>query len=67
MKKQTITETLRQIIRDSGISKRQLAKETGVDRMSITFFMQGKELHSNNINKLADYFGYELTKKKEAK
>jgi transcriptional regulator with XRE-family HTH domain len=67
MKKLSITDTLRQAIIDSGKSKRQLAKETGVDRMSITFFMQGKEMHSNNINKLAEYFGYELTKKEGAK
>ena len=67
MKKLSITDTLRQAIIDSGKSKRHLAKETDVDRMSITFFMQGKEMHSNNINKLAEYFGYELTKKEGAK
>ena len=65
MKKLNVTETLRKAITDSGISKRQLAKETGVDRMSITFFMQGTELPSDNINKLAEFFGYALVKVKK--
>lgn len=61
----TITETLRQAIKDSGKSMRLLAKESGVDRMSLTWFMEGRSLHAGNIDKLAEYFGLVLVPKKK--
>lgn len=67
MKKETVTEILRRTIAESGISKRRLSIETGVDRMSITFFLKGKPLHSSNVDRLAEYFGLTLVKQEERK
>lgn len=66
-KKETITEILRRTIRESGISQRRLSIETGVDRMSINFFMRGRALHSDNLDVLAEYFGLTLVKREERK
>jgi hypothetical protein len=44
-----------------------LSIETGVDRMSITFFLKGKPLHSSNVARLAEYFGLTLVKQEERK
>ena len=62
-KKETITDLLRKAIRESGISQRRLSIETGVDRMSINFFMRGRALHSDNLDVLAEYFGLTLVRK----
>ncbi len=61
----TIEETLRKAILKSGKSRFQIAKETGVTEAQLCRFMQGKTLTLPSAQKLADFFGLELTKKKK--
>ena len=66
----TITETLRQTIAESGMSFKGLETATGVKRQSLMKFARGEQsLRLDIADKLAEYFGLELqqTKKRKAK
>ena len=58
-----ITTALRQAILDSGLPLLRLANETGVQRASLSRFVRGKNsLRLDVADKLAAYFGLELTR-----
>ncbi len=61
----TLSEKLKRACHKSGETRYQLAKETGLDYASLHRFLDGKTgLNSTSMDKLADYLGYELVKKK---
>ena len=57
----TISDILRQAIRDSGLSVRRLSIHTGINRHCITRFLEGYQLTSDNLDTLAHYFDLTLT------
>ena len=58
-----ITGVLRQAIIESGLPLLRIANETGVQRASLSRFVRGKNsLRLDVADKLAAYFGLELTK-----
>ena len=58
-----ITEALRRAILDSGMPLLRIANETGVQRASLSRFVRGKHsLRLDVADKLAAYFGLEMTK-----
>ncbi|MCC6486354.1 MAG: helix-turn-helix transcriptional regulator [Candidatus Hydrogenedentes bacterium] len=63
---QSITETLKRAIRDSGKSLKSIAQETGVERMSISRFMSGAQtLRLDKADILCAYFGIEISQKQK--
>jgi plasmid maintenance system antidote protein VapI len=60
-KPQTISESLRAAITDSGIALLKLQEETGVQRASISRFLRGeRSLRLDMADRLAVYFKLEL-------
>jgi plasmid maintenance system antidote protein VapI len=58
-----ISDLLRRIIAESGVSYNSLQKETGVTRASIMRFVRGDQyLRLDMADRLAAYFGLELRK-----
>jgi plasmid maintenance system antidote protein VapI len=58
-----ISDVLRRAILDSGLPLLRIAKETGVQRASLSRFVRGKNsLRLDMADKLATYFGLELVK-----
>jgi plasmid maintenance system antidote protein VapI len=58
-----LTDVLRQAILDSGLPLLRIAKDTGVQRASLSRFVRGKNsLRLDMADKLAAYFGLKLTK-----
>jgi len=65
-KKQMITQALRDAINDSDFSFAALERETGVVRQSLMKFARGeRSLRLDMADRLADFFGLEITSKKE--
>lgn len=65
-KKNSMTTRLRDAINDSPLSFKALERETGVLRQTLmTFSRGGRSLRLDNADKLADYFGLELTERKD--
>jgi plasmid maintenance system antidote protein VapI len=65
-KAKTISDVLRRAILDSGLSLLRIAKDTGVQRASLSRFVRGKNsLRLDVADKLAVYFGLELAKSAE--
>lgn len=61
----TITVALRQAINDSELSFKALERETGVVRQSLMKFARGeRSLRLDMADKLAKFFGLEITKRK---
>ena len=56
-----------QAIKDSGESANSLGKKAGVEQSTITRFLNGAEMRTENIDKLADYFGLKLCREKKTK
>ncbi len=66
--KSPITDALRKAINDSGIASKALARETGVKRPSIVRFRRGEQsLRLDLADRIATYFGLELTPTKQTK
>ena len=60
-RKANMAETLRQAIRDSGISGRQLARDTGVPQAVFSLFLSGKRsITIDTADKIASAVGIEL-------
>ena len=60
-KKTTFSETLRQAIEDSGLSRYRISQETGIEQSALSRFMSGKTgLSTSTIDKLAELLGLEL-------
>jgi transcriptional regulator with XRE-family HTH domain len=67
-KKPPISELLRKAIAESNIPYLVLERETGVVRTSIMRFVRGETSHRlDKANRLAEYFGLELVRKRKAK
>jgi len=63
--KQAISDALRKAVVDSGLPFLKLEQATGVKRQSLMKFMAGEQsLRLDIADKLAAYFGLELTKRK---
>ena len=62
---QPITDALKNAIETSGMSIKALSRETGVARQSMMHFMRGtRTLRLDIADKLAEYFGLTVTKRK---
>ena len=61
-----ITEQVRQAVIDSGETHYRVGKESGVDTRVLDRFVNGEtdDIMGRNIDKLADYLGLELCRKK---
>lgn len=57
-------EQLREIIRESGVSQLQLAKQAGVPQPAISNFMSGRDIKLQTYNRLALIMGVETTHKR---
>lgn len=55
-----IAEQLRSIIRDGPYTPYHIAKVSGVDQSSLSRFLSGKEIRSNQIDKLCVAMGLVL-------
>ncbi len=61
----SITEALRQAILDSEVNFRELERETRVKRQSLMKFARGEQsLRLDMADKLAEFFGIEVVKRK---
>jgi plasmid maintenance system antidote protein VapI len=68
METSPITSLLRQTIVESGIPYLALERETGVQRASIQRFVDGRQsIRLDMADRLAAYFGLELTKRRRGK
>lgn len=56
-----IRNEINRVIKDSEISIRQLSIQSGVRRQSIMQFLAGGNIHIDNLQKMAAFFGYELS------
>lgn len=66
--KTPITEVLRRAILDSGLPLQRIARETGVQRASLSRFVRGEQsLRLDMADALAAYFGLMLTKTEKPK
>ncbi len=62
----SMTDVLRDHVAAAGVSCRQIAREAGVQQASLVRFMRGEQsLRLDKADRLAAYFGLELTKRKE--
>ncbi len=61
----TVSETLRKVIEDSGLTRCQIARESGVCRISMLRWLNGtqKTITTDMIDALAEYFQMELKPK----
>lgn len=62
-----ISETLRRIIRDSGLTRYELSKRTGVTQAGLSRFMDGFDVTTRTIDALAKELGLELVAKSKPK
>lgn len=62
-----VSDRLRQIIRDSGISRYELSKRTGVTQGGLSRFMSGLDVTTRTIDALAKELGLELVAKRKPK
>lgn len=64
-KPKTLTETIRQAINDSDLPFLELERQTGVIRQSLMKFARNEQtLTLTAADKLAEFFGLELTERK---
>jgi plasmid maintenance system antidote protein VapI len=63
----SISSQLRDAIKDSGQSANALARATGVPQPTITRFLNGAQMRTENIDRLAEYFGLKLCREKKTK
>lgn len=61
----TVSETLRRAIAKSGQTQYEIAKQTGVGKSILSRFMAGGQLHSGNLDTLANHLGLVLKSSKE--
>lgn len=55
-----IVETLRQAIEQSGKSRYQISKETGIDQATLCRIMHGESCGTKTADMLCEYLGLEL-------
>lgn len=62
-----IAELLLKTIKTCGISRYKISADTGIEESALSRFVNGKRSISiEAAEKLCEYFGFELTKKKRA-
>jgi plasmid maintenance system antidote protein VapI len=67
-KRETMTEALKQAIRESGMAFIAIERETGVQRMSIARFVEGRQsLRLDAADRLAGLFGIEVRRKRQGR
>jgi len=59
-----IPELIRKEIKRCRQSRNKICEAAGVEPAALCRFMQGGSLKAESCDKLLDFFGYELTKKK---
>lgn len=65
---ESMTDALRRVIAESGLSHNALAAQSGVQRMSIVRFLSGTQsLRLDAADKLAAFFGLEVIQRKQRK
>jgi len=62
-----ILELIREEIKHSDVSRYEIGKATGIDQTTLFRLVRGGSLRAVNVDKLLDYFGYELVKKTKTK
>lgn len=63
-----MTDVLKKAVRQSGLSKYRIARDTGILETSLGRFMRGEtSLRLDKADLLADYLGLELVKRRKAK
>ena len=61
----TVTERLRQEIKDSRVSRYRIAQQTGISEAALSRFAAGiSTLGGNSIDVLASFFGLELAERR---
>lgn len=61
----SVSETLRKTIEDSGLSLLEIERQTGVSNAIINRFIHGKRgLNLSSVDRLAEFFGLELVKRR---
>ena len=61
----TFTGQLRRIVENCGMSRYQLAKESGVDETTLCRFAHGERcLSERNLDKLGEYLGLQIVANK---
>ena len=59
-----VTETLRSVIAESGSTHYAIQQATGINARAIDRFMDGTDVRGMTIDRLCEYFGLELCRKK---
>ena len=63
-KQEAVTDQLRRLIRESGITCYVIAKETGVSNAALSRFLSGERgLSSKALDMLGEYFGWQVVVK----
>lgn len=63
-----MTDVLKAAIRQCGVTRYRIAKDTGILETSLSRFMAGEtSLRLDKADVLAEYLGLELVKKRKAK
>ena len=63
-KQMKVTDQLRKLIRDSGMSCYRIAKETRVSNAALSRFLSGERgLSAKALDTLGDYFGWKVVAK----
>ncbi|MSR60016.1 MAG: XRE family transcriptional regulator [Planctomycetaceae bacterium] len=57
-----LADSLREAIRDCGLSARKLGEEIDVDQPTLSAFLSGKDIRLMTAQKLMDYFKITATK-----
>jgi plasmid maintenance system antidote protein VapI len=64
----SMSEILRQAVRDSGLPLLRIAQAAGVERASLSRFVRGERtLRLDMADRLAAYFGLELRKRQRSR
>ena len=67
-KPETLSDQLRQIIADCGMSRYEISKQSGVPEAALSRFVNGKTgLTTDTLDRLAPTLGLELTVKRRRK
>ena len=56
----TLSDILRRTVRDSGLSIRHISNMTDINRLSLTRFLDGYQMTSDNLDALAAFFDLRL-------
>ena len=59
-----MSDRIRQLIDDSGMSRYRIAKESGLDQAALSRFMQGTGITTESLDKLADSLDLEIRRRK---